>query len=248
MQHMQDLTTRLRTPNFEYETAISRVDLGGLSLEIEHLADIDKTIDQLFEHYLAQGKKDLFEEMCPYFGIIWPAARVLAQVVAERETSWRNEWGERPRVLELGCGLALPSLVLAARGWSVVARDLHPDVEYFLARNRSRLPGVDLVFERADWQEPRQEAWHLVLASDVLYDRSQPASLARYLATSLKGTLVDSRAGHEPHPEPGAAMRALVCDPGRGYLDEFISRCRDLGLSVSSEGLFGCRILELRSA
>jgi predicted nicotinamide N-methyase len=229
---------RLRTPNFEYATEVSRVELGGLILEVEHLADIDRTIDELFEHYLSQGKTELFEEMCPYFGIIWPAARVLAHVVAEREAEWRHELGESPRVLEIGCGLALPSLVLAARGWSVTARDLHPDVEYFLRQNLARLGSVNLDFELASWQQPRAENWSLILASDVLYDKTQPASLAQYLATQLaSGSGEANLADHR---------RALICDPGRGYLDEFISRARDLNLSVSSEALFGCRLLELQ--
>ncbi|HRK06651.1 MAG TPA: hypothetical protein PLZ57_02685 [Pseudobdellovibrionaceae bacterium] len=234
---------RLRTPNFEYATEVSRVELGGLTLEVEHLADIDRTIDELFEHYLAQGKTELFEEMCPYFGIIWPAARVLAHVVAERESEWRHELGGNPRVLEIGCGLALPSLVLAARGWSVTARDLHPDVEYFLRQNLKRVGAsvgsVSLEFERASWQQPPQaETWNLILASDVLYDKTQPASLAQYLALQL--------ASGTPDASLAARPRALICDPGRGYLDEFMSRARDLNLSVSSEALFGCRLLELK--
>lgn len=230
--------SRLRTPNFEYATEVSRVELGELTLEVEHLADIDQTIDELFEHYLVQGQTELFEEMCPYFGIIWPAARVLAHVVAEREAQWRSELGKNPRVLEIGCGLALPSLVLASRGWSVTARDLHPDVEYFLRRNLSRLGSVQLDFERASWQQSQTEDWNLILASDVLYDKTQPASLAQYLATQLASGSNDANSAIH--------RRALICDPGRGYLDEFISRARDLKLSVSSEALFGCRLLELK--
>ena len=240
---------RLRTPSFEYDTAVSRLEFGDVALDIEHLADIDRTIDQLFEHYLAQGKTELFEEMCPYFGIIWPAARVLAQIVAERESTWRSASGPPPKVLEIGCGLALPSLVLAARGWSVVARDSHPDVEYFLDRNRSRQVSMDVRFEKADWQIPKSEAWDLILASDVLYDRSQPLSLARYLSAQLSARSL-ARETHpfdEMEPRSNFESRAIVCDPGRGYLDEFVGHCRALGLSVSSEGLFGCRVLEISS-
>lgn len=42
------------------------------------------------------------------------------------------------RVLEIGCGIGLASLVLQRRGAIVVASDMHPQTEPFLAYNAAR--------------------------------------------------------------------------------------------------------------
>ena len=53
----------------------------------------------------------------PYWAELWPCARSLAAHLATLDLAG-------VRVLELGCGLALPSLVAALRGAEVVASDV----------------------------------------------------------------------------------------------------------------------------
>lgn len=190
------------------------------------MADIDQTIDDLFQLYLTQGKTELFEEMCPYFGILWPAGRVLGELLATRdpESSYRIEKG---RVLEVGCGLALPSLVLAKLKIEVTAMDLHPDVHRFLMRNCSLNSVKPFEFVEADWSQwSFNEQWDTIIASDVLYDRAQPEPLLRFFQRSLS-----------------SKGRAIVSDPGRGYWSGFLERAQemsmDTGWRVSSRGVFG---------
>src|SRR5688572_7285888 len=52
----------------------------------------------------------------PYWALTWPSGLALAEELAGRELSGL-------RLLELGCGLAVPSLVAARRGASVLATD-----------------------------------------------------------------------------------------------------------------------------
>lgn len=197
------------------------------ALEIESLADIDATIDQLFALYSAQGKTELFEEMCPYFGILWPAGRVLAQFLIERPLP------KERRILEVGCGLAVPSLLLSKlldRDVVLSATDLHPDVPVFLTRNRE-LNSVDRPdFVSLDWREggTKDSTWDLILASDVLYDKTQPDSLLKFLKQALA---------------PGG--RVLIADPGRTYFAGFLDDARQHGFRVKTTGLFGVLIGEL---
>jgi predicted nicotinamide N-methyase len=207
--------------------------MAGQSLQLEMLSDVDRTIDQLFEVYQANGQTELFEEMCPYFGTLWPAGKILANKIADDIAS--GEFGafhpKGSRILEIGCGLALPSLLLAKAGWTVKATDLHPDVAAFLERNKKLNQTVGPEYLHLDWREETTVAqtWDLIIASDVLYDKTQPAALLRFLmkALSPKG-------------------RALVADPGRTYVDGFFTEAKRVGYQVSKAGMFGVVIGEIR--
>lgn len=207
--------------------------MGGQKLQLEMLSDVDRTIDQLFEIYQANGQTELFEEMCPYFGTLWPAGKILANKIADDIES--GEFGafhpKTSRILEIGCGLALPSLLLAKAGWSVKATDLHPDVATFLNRNKELNQTAGPEYLHLDWREDSAvtQTWDLIIASDVLYDKTQPATLLRFLMRALapKG-------------------RALVADPGRTYVDGFFAEAKKVGYQVSKVGMFGVVIGEIR--
>jgi predicted nicotinamide N-methyase len=105
------------------------------------------------------------------------------------------------RVLELGCGLGLPSLVAAARGAVVTATDWAKDAIELLRRNADRNHLV-LRSEVHDWREPWSEEFDLVLAADVLYEQRNVEPLLSRL--------------HELAPE------ALIGLAGRPYETEFL--------------------------
>src|SRR5689334_11003688 len=64
----------------------------------------------------------------PYWAILWPSAVQLATRLAAMDLAGK-------RVLELGCGLAIPSIVAARRGAAVTATDGVPDAVVFAAHN-----------------------------------------------------------------------------------------------------------------
>ena len=101
------------------------------------------------------------DEFLPYWAELWPAATALAAALPEVEGL---------RVVELGCGLGLPSLVAAARGADVTATDWADDAVALLERNATR-NGLVVRAERRDWREPWDERFDLALAADVLYER-----------------------------------------------------------------------------
>jgi predicted nicotinamide N-methyase len=107
--------------------------------------------------------EDAFErdEFLPYWAELWPAAHALAGALPEVDGL---------NVVELGCGLGLPSLVAAAHGAHVTATDWAEAAVDLLRTNAAR-NGLELTVERRDWREPLEARFDLALAADVLYER-----------------------------------------------------------------------------
>jgi predicted nicotinamide N-methyase len=209
--------------SFPFETSVERVQLGQTELEIERLKSLDETIDAFFAEYERTNRAELFEGLCPYFGVPWQAGLVLARMMEREGGRWRGE-----EVLEIGCGLALPAMVLARHGAMVTATDLHPDVPVFLERNRARnkLPGPEFLY--LDWRASRSlpEA-KLLIGSDIVYDRAQPEELVRFLKSYL------------PWRE------AIFTDPGRPYWESFVNLAKQEPWRAEEELVDGVFLLRL---
>ncbi len=107
------------------------------------------------------------EEFLPYWAEVWPSGVALARLVRGLPLAGR-------RVLELGCGLGIPSIVAALGGAQVLATDWSPDALAVTAANAQR-NGATLETAPVSWAEPEQllagAPWDIVLAADVLYER-----------------------------------------------------------------------------
>ncbi len=110
-------------------------------------------------------------------------------------------------MLELGCGLGLPSLAAALRGADVLATDWADDAIELLRQNAER-NGVRLRIERVRWSEPepllRAAPWDVVLGADLLYEERNAEQLAAVL------------------PQLGGDV--LLAEPGRPYAKDFLAR------------------------
>jgi predicted nicotinamide N-methyase len=101
------------------------------------------------------------DEFLPYWAELWPAATALAEALPDVGGL---------RVVELGCGLGVPSLVAAACGADVTATDWAEDAIELLRANAAR-NGLGLVAEVRDWRLPWSDRFDLALAADVLYEQ-----------------------------------------------------------------------------
>jgi predicted nicotinamide N-methyase len=141
------------------------------------------------------------EEFLPYWAELWASGELLANAVAKRDVAGQ-------RVLELGCGLGLPSLAAALGGAEVLATDWSPDaialLETNAERNGIRLETKVVAWSRADVLVARAP-WDLVLAADVLYERRNVEELLVLL----------------PQLAP---TEVLMADPGRPHAQSFFEQ------------------------
>jgi predicted nicotinamide N-methyase len=134
------------------------------------------------------------DEFMPYWAELWPAGLALARALPERL--------DGVRVVELGCGLGVPSLVAAARGADVTAVDWAAEAIELLRENAAR-NDLTVAAVHADWRSFDGD-FDLALAADVLYEARNVEPLAKLL--------------------PRLAPEALVALAGRAYEDEFLRR------------------------
>jgi predicted nicotinamide N-methyase len=117
--------------------------------------------EEAFEH----------DEFLPYWAELWPAGLAVARALPPRLDGMR--------VLEIGCGLGVPSLVAARRGADVVATDWAGDAVALLRWNATS-NGIRLKAERVAWRDLKGR-FELVLAADVLYERRNVDQLLEVL-------------------------------------------------------------------
>jgi predicted nicotinamide N-methyase len=138
--------------------------------------------------------------VAPYWAVLWRSGVALA-----RELDGVALRGLR--VLELGCGLAVPSLAAARAGATVLATDASAEALTLVARNAT---ANDVRIETAivDWTKPdvllRRAPFDMVLAADVLYERASVAPLLSLL--------------------PRLAGQAWLADPGRPAAEAFVEQ------------------------
>ncbi|RUL65978.1 methyltransferase domain-containing protein [Dyella dinghuensis] len=192
-----------------YSTRNERVSIGGHTYRLRVLSD-----KQQFSDPDGHGARlGISSAQWSLFGQVWPSGRLLAQAMNRFDAS-------NKRVLELGCGIGLASLVLQRRGIDVVASDMHPLAEPFLAYNAALNELPALHYRQLRWNEPLLTLGHfdLIIASDVLYEIDHAELLAGVV---------------ERHAYPNAEV--LVTDPGRGHSNRFSRLLADQGFASAEE-------------
>ena len=182
------------------DIAVRPVDLPGGRVYIVRPADFEALRD---EEGMAPGQP------LPYWARLWPSASLLALELAARPP------GPGTRVLELGCGLGLPSVVAARGGAAVTASDGHTDAVAFAAHNLAlnELEGTVVSADMIDDAEALVERgpFDLVLAADVLYTVANGDAMLRLAPRLL-----------EPNGE------LWLADPDRAGGRRFLAAARSL--------------------
>lgn len=164
----------------------------------------------------------------PLFGLLWPSGAHLAARMATRPLTG----GER--ILEIGCGLALASLVSHRRGADVTASDCHPLTSGFLRRNLRLNSLAPMKYLHGHWSAPEstqaaagllipgivQGHYDLIIGGDILYERDDNATLARFIGR---------------HAGPGAEV--WIMDPDRGNRAAFHRQMAQGGFAMREERL-----------
>lgn len=194
-------------PALPYRVKIETVTGCGSDLLIRSLLDRQQYHDPLGEAE-AQG---ISSAAWPIFGLLWPSSRVLAHAMHIAPLVGK-------RILEVGCGLGLASLVVHRRGGDITASDCHPLAPVFLRENLAlnQLPAMP--YERGNWpvNNPRLGKFDTMIGSDVLYDREQPQALSQFIGL---------------HAAPDAEV--IIVDPDRGNRTRFNRYMQELGFAVT---------------
>ena len=148
------------------------------------------------------------DERLPYWADLWPSARILAEELAVMRLSGQ-------RVLELGCGLGVVAIGAVLGGAEVTATDYYEEATLFAALNVATATGKRISARMVNWVDLPKDLgrFDVVLASDVLYEHRYAPLVANAIATTLV------RGGE-----------AIVADPGRIALQEFLDECTARGL------------------
>lgn len=186
-----------------YQVKLETIHGQGADLQLRSLLDRQQFYDPLGE----AEREGISSSAWPIFGLLWPSGRVLAHAMLTYEFGGK-------RILELGCGLALASLVVHRRGGDITASDCHPLAADFLLENLAlnQLPAMK--YQTGNWSRtnPLLKRFELIIGSDVLYDRGQPEVLSQFIAL---------------HAQPDAEV--LIVDPDRGNRVSFNRKMEALG-------------------
>lgn len=209
------------------QTRIKNLEVGNDLLQIEVIYDLEKARSAILASALKADIKTKSQDLCPHFGVIWPAAKALAEYMIEiLDKSFKPM-----QCLELGCGLGIPSLCLARRdNIQMIASDYHDYVPEFLQRNILRNSIHRLAYQKLDWRLwptfPIKYPWtkkmslDFVVGSDLLYEAWQPSALAFALKSLL-----------------GSQGTGIIADPGRKHLTSFKNALIDAGLTITDQRL-----------
>lgn len=149
----------------------------------------------------------------PLFGVIWPSSLVLAHYILNYETKSK-------RILEVGCGMALSSLLLNKQCADITATDYHPEAQLFLQRNVLLNKDKAIAFEQADWANKTDNLglFDLIIGSDLLYEDEHITLLANFI---------------QAHSKP--ICDVIIVDPGRGRKSKLSTQMIELGFTSTHQ-------------
>lgn len=195
-----------------YPSVTRTEDLGFCQLTVRCFENMDRAVDDTWKDLCAKGEGQRFDDLCPYFGQVWDSARVMCRWMSDRPADWSGR-----RVLEIGCGLGLPSMIAARLGADVIAADFHPAVGEFLVDNLRLNNITGVTYRQIDWRvdDANGVDFDWILAADVLYERTQAEPLSKFLRRVARPN-----------------SRVVIADPGRPYQTAFINAMEDNGFEL----------------
>ena len=184
------------------------------------IGDMDIHIRMLRDVLQFQDNKDVAKKLgissaaWPISCVIWPSGQVLAHLML-------NYSIEGKRVLEVGCGIGLASLVLNNRSADITATDHHPEAEGLLIYNTGLNSGRAIPFVRTGWANLTNDQlgkFDLIIGSDLLYESEH---------VDLLSTFINRHSLRH--------CKVIIVDPGRGFHTKFSKKMSGLGFSHTKE-------------
>ncbi len=122
------------------------------------------------------------------------------------------------RILEVGCGIALSSMVINKRGGNITATDYHPEVGTFLKKNTILNEGKLIPYHRLRWSNNKSimGKFDIIIGSDLLYEQEHILLLSQFI---------------EQHANESCEV--IIVDPGRKHHNKFTKEMLKLNYTHS---------------
>jgi predicted nicotinamide N-methyase len=188
-----------------YRVHVNTVQVGGEPLQLRTLIDRQQFWDPDGE----AERAGISSSTWPLFGVVWPSGCVLADQMTRTPVAGL-------RVLEIGCGIAMASMVVQRRHGNITASDHHPLAAAFLLANLALNSLPPLRYAAGNWavHDTAFGQFDLIIGSDVLYEPAHPAMLSQFI---------------QWHAAPGAQV--IIVDPDRGNRSAFTRAMAVLGFA-----------------
>ena len=183
------------------------IEFGNVDIHLRTLRDKQQYLDV---DDIAK-KLGISSAIWSLFGVVWQSSEVLAHLLFDYKIAGK-------RILEVGCGIGLTSLILNHRLADITATDYHPEAEQFLLENTLLNKGKIIPFVRTGWGDKKSGLgeFDLIVGSDLLYEGDHVDLLSGFINLHAK-----------PHCE------VIIVDPGRSYHARFSKKMITLGYSHS---------------
>lgn len=174
-----------------YQTKDETVTVSNIDYLIHSLKDRQ----QFYDHEQQAEDIGISSATWSLFGVVWPSSRILAATVCILDV-------EGKRVLEIGCGLGLSSIVLHGMGVNITASDYHPLAKEFLDENVRRNKMLPIKFQTGNWEadNPLLGEFDLIIGSDVLYEPAHVETVSQFIdchsSDNVKVVIVDPNRGN----------------------------------------------------
>ncbi len=187
-------------------TRFQTIEFGEIDIHVRTLRDNQQyeDINQIAE------KLGISSATWPLFGVIWPSTLALAKFMSNFDIN-------NKRILEVGCGIGLASLLLNHMKANISATDIHPCAIDFLRENSALNNDRIIPFERMDWDKANKKLgkFDVIIGSDLLYEQNHAKLLSDF---------IDNHAN--------ATCEIIIVDPNRGHLAKFIKMMVLMGYSI----------------
>ena len=186
-----------------YKTKIETIRIAEIDYQIQSLLDRQ----QFSDPEGASEELGISSAMWPIFGQVWPIGLILATIMSKETILGKD-------TLEIGCGMALSSIVIKSLGGTITASDYHPLTKTFLETNTKLNFLAPINFETGNWntENPTLGKFNQIIASDILYEPQHAMTAAAFI---------------QRHAAPLAEV--IVLDAGRGFHNVFIKEMTKLG-------------------
>ncbi len=149
-----------------YKEEILKLNIKDKNIDLIQITNVDEVFDQLIKSN--PDDENLLDERIPYWTDLWPAAIGMAEFILENEPLFENK-----KLIEIGCGLGLPSISAAHLAKEVTMSDYLDDALVFAKRNAELNNLTNIKFENIDWRniDSSHQKYDVILASDIAYEQ-----------------------------------------------------------------------------